>query len=109
MKNHVYNLMNSQEKDYLDLPSVSQNYFKNRFVYDPWRQKYYVPAERLEDVTEENRFNFFIKPCPICGKKISGRPAEYPHYRLFGSKVLFLCRYCSHLRNILIQDVAIKE
>lgn len=95
-------LQNSQAVDFYDLPTVSSDNYKRKRFDNPWVKKYVVPSECLMEVTKENRMQFFMRTCPICGGKISGRPSEYPFYRKEGNKYIFLCGWCASLKNIKV-------
>lgn len=58
-----------------------------------WNTEHIVPASALMESSDRNRFRYFSTGCPICGKRISGRPAEYPYCRKFGERVAFPCEF----------------
>ena len=94
---------NSQAVDFDDLPSVSGDYYRRKYIDNPYLMKHEVPSSCLMEINSENRMKYFYMNCPICGCKIHGRPAEYPHYRKYEDKYLFLCRWCSSLKNIKVE------
>lgn len=69
-----------------------------------WNMEYTVPVSALMEISDRNRFRYFSIGCPICGKGISGRPAEYPYYRKFGERVAFLCDFCDELGRICLRE-----
>ncbi|MBQ9009538.1 MAG: hypothetical protein IJ088_09440 [Clostridia bacterium] len=70
---------------------------------NPWSLNYTVPESALVEITGSNRFRVFSTRCPICGKPISGRPAEYPYYRKFGDRTVFLCDFCDQLGRVSLR------
>ena len=89
------------------LPEGENEKARKLFVgSSPWYKSYTVPESALIDLTDKDRFRYFSKRCPICGKPISGRPAEYPYYRKFGLKVVFLCDLCDDLKKVSVRDDA---
>ncbi len=89
----------------ISLPEGENNNTRKLFVgSSPWYRSYTIPESALIDITDRDRFSYFSKRCPICGKPISGRPAEYPYYRKFGMKIVYLCDMCDELKKVSVRD-----
>lgn len=87
------------------LPGEKNENARKLFVgSSPWYKSYTIPESALVDIAERDRFRYFSRRCPICGKPISGRPAEYPYYRKFGVKVVFLCDLCDELKKVSVRE-----
>ncbi len=84
---------------------VSVHKVNREFGVPVWRnRKFTVPESALMEITVRNRFRYFSAGCAVCGKRISGRPAEYPYYRKFGDRVAFLCDFCDELERISLRE-----
>lgn len=97
MSRDFYSRANSQASDYQDLPNAPADTFR-RTMTNPYFKTYKIPASEYIEITKENRNKYFSKPCPVCGKPISGRPSEYPYYKMDGNKVAFVCGWCARLK-----------
>ena len=89
----------------INMLSDNPNGSRNRLFIgsNPWYRHYVVSRSALVDITGMNRFCYFRRKCALCGKTISGRPAEYPYYRIFDQKVAYLCDSCDELKNITLK------
>ncbi|MBO6268023.1 MAG: hypothetical protein J6N19_02620 [Clostridium sp.] len=99
MNKEFYSKANSQATDYQDLLTAPTRSYR-RTMTNPWLKTYKIPEDEYVEITKENRDKYFRKKCPICGKEISGRPSEYPYYKLDGNKVAFLCGWCVRLKCV---------
>ena len=89
----------------INMLSDDPNRSRNRLFIgsNPWYRHYVVSRSVLVDTAGVNRFRYFHRKCALCGKPISGRPAEYPYYRIFDQKVAYLCDICDELKNITLK------
>ena len=99
MSKDFYSKANSQSSDYMDMPIAPNETFR-KTMFNPWIKTYKIPADAYVKITQENRFKYFRKRCPVCGKEIFGRPSEYPYYKMEGDKVAFVCEWCARLKCI---------
>ena len=97
MSRDFYSRANSQDPDFQDMPSAPSDYYR-RTMTNPFLKTHKIPESEYVEITKENRFQYFTKNCPICGKRIFGRPSEYPYYKTDGNRVAFLCGFCVHLK-----------
>ena len=84
----------SEDYGYATIDSIKER--ANR----PERRILTVSKSDFMHVDKRNWMRLFTTNCPFCGKRISGRPCEWPYYIRKDDEYLWLCECCSHIRHV---------